>query len=51
MGQNLPGSILQKPRMIIKKDACMIFYDASKPSYLETDSSSVSLGAGLLHLR
>ena len=34
-------------KKIIKKDACMKFYDASRPLYLETDA----LGARLLQVR
>ena len=30
---------------IVKKDACMKLYNASRPLYLETDASGVSLGA------
>ena len=35
----------------IKRDACMAFYNALKILYLETDSSGVHLGAGLLQVR
>ena len=37
-------------KKIIKKDVCMKFYDASRPLYLETDESSVSLGTRLLQV-
>ena len=36
---------------IIRQDACMMFYDALMPLYLEIDASSVGLGAGLLQVR
>ena len=35
----------------VKKDVCMKLYDASRPLYLETDSSGFVLGAGLLQVR
>ena len=38
-------------KKIIKKDASMKFYDASRLLYLETDASGVSPGAGLLQVR
>ena len=38
-----------KAKKIIKKGACMKFYDASNSLYLETDASHVSLGTRLLH--
>ena len=37
-------------KTIIKKDACMKYYDASGPLYLETGASDVGLGAGLLQV-
>ena len=36
---------------IIKQDTYMKFYDTSKPLYLERDTSSISLGVGLLQVR
>ena len=33
------------------EDACMRFYDETKPLYLETDTSAVGLGAGLLQAK
>ena len=36
---------------MIKKDACMEFYEASRPLYLEMDASSISLGGMLLQVR
>ena len=43
--------LYDKAKNIIKQDACMKFYDASKPLYLETDASSIGLGTGLLQVR
>ena len=37
--------------MLITKDACMKFYDASWPLCIETDSTSLSLEPGLLQVR
>ena len=34
-----------KAKSIIKEDACMIFYDETKPLYIETDVSGVGLTA------
>ena len=39
-----------KAKKIIKKDACMKFYDASRLLYLETDASGIGLRAGLLQV-
>ena len=36
---------------IIRQDAYMYFHDTSKPLYMDTDTSSIGLGLGLLHLR
>ena len=49
MEQNVSGSI-NKAKILIK-DACMDFYDTSRTLYLETDASSVGLGARLLQVR
>ena len=38
-------------KKIVKKDACMKFYDIARPLYLETTTSGISLGARLLQLR
>ena len=43
--------LYDRPKKIIKKDACIEFYDASRPLYLETNASSVSLEAKLLQVR
>ena len=36
---------------VIKQDACMKFYYAGRPLYMETYASGASLGAGLLQVR
>ena len=33
------------------KDACLKFYDTSKPLYLDIDASGIGLGASLLQMR
>ena len=40
-----------KAKSIIKGDACMKFYNETKPLYTETDASGVGLGAALLQTR
>ena len=44
-------SIYDKTKSLLKTDACMKFYDETKPLYLETDASGVGLGANLLQTR
>ena len=44
-------NLYDRAKKIIKKDACMIFYDTCRPLNLETDASGVSLPAGLLQVR
>ena len=39
-----------KAKYLIKVEACMKFYDDTKPLYLETDASGVCMGAALLQL-
>ena len=41
-------NLYDKAKKIIKKDACMKFYDAIRPQFLETDAS---IGARLLQIR
>ena len=43
--------LYDEAKKIIKQDSCMKFYDMSKPLYLETDASGISLTAGLLQVR
>ena len=43
--------ILNKAKAIIKEDACLEFYDETKPLYKETDAFGVGLGAALLQTR
>ena len=40
--------LFDNAKSIIKADVCMTFYNNSKPLYLETDASGISLGAALL---
>ena len=40
-----------KVKNIIRQDACIKFYDASKSLYLETDTYGMRLGASLLQVR
>ena len=39
--------LFDKAKLLIKAEVCMKFYDNTKPLYLETDASRVSLGAAL----
>ena len=43
--------LFDKAKSIIKEDACMKFYDETKPLYIETEASGVELGAALLQIR
>ena len=43
--------LFNKAKSLIKVEMCMKFYDDTKPFYLKTDASGVSLGAALLQLR
>ena len=43
--------LYDKVKNIIKQDRCMKFYDASRPLYLGTDASGISLEAGHLQVR
>ena len=40
-----------KAKIIIKQETCMKFHNTSRPTYLETHASGVSLGARLLQVR
>ena len=44
-------NIFDKAKAIIKEDACMRFYDKTKPLYIETDASGVGSGAAPLQAR
>ena len=41
-------ALFNKVTSLIKVDMCMIFYNNTKPLYLETDTSGIGLGAALL---
>ena len=42
--------LYDRAKIIIKKDTCVKFSDASRPLYLKTDASGVSLGGRLLEV-
>ena len=42
---------IQQSKSLIKVEMCMKFYDDTKPLYIETDASGISLEAALLQLR
>ena len=44
-------NLFDKAETLIKEDACMKFYDETRPLYLETDRPRVGLETGLLHIR
>ena len=43
--------MFDKGKAMIKEDACMRFYDETRPLYRETDVSGVGLGAAILQTR
>ena len=43
--------MFNQAKVIIKEDACMKFYDETKPLYIEMNASGVGLGATLLQTR
>ena len=43
--------LFDKAKSLIKVEMCMKFYDNTKPLYLKTDASGISLGAALLQHR
>ena len=43
--------LYDKAKKIVKKDACMKFYDEVRSLNLETNASSISFGVGLLQVR
>ena len=44
---NATYQMFDNAKAIMKEDACMKFYDETKPQYIETDASEVGLGAVL----
>ena len=44
-------NLCNRAKKLIKKDAWMKFYDASRPLYLETSASGVGLGARLMQVQ
>ena len=42
--------LFNKAKALIKVDVCMKFYDDTKPLYLETDASGISLRAALIQI-
>ena len=50
VGCHIP-KMFEEIKAIIKEDACMTFYNETKPLYIETDMSQVGLGANLLQTR
>ena len=44
-------SLYDRAEKMIKNDACMKFYDTSRPLYLGTDASGIGLGVRLLQVR
>ena len=43
--------LYEKAKNIIKQNTCMKFFDASKPLYLEAESSGINLETGLFQVR
>ena len=43
--------MFNKAKVVIKEDACMKFYDETKPLYIEMDTCGAGLGAALLQTR
>ena len=43
--------IFNEVKGIIKEDACVEFYDETKPLYMKLDASEVGLGATMLQTR
>ena len=50
MEQDIPGSVWQVKEGS-QNDACIKFYNASRPIYMESDASCFGFGAGLLQVR
>ena len=44
-------NLYDRAKKIVRKDACMKFYDVARPLYLETNASSISIGTGLLQVK
>ena len=43
--------LYKKVKTTVKRDTCIKFYNVAGPLYLETDASSISLGARVLQVR
>ena len=43
--------LFNNAKEIIKDNICIKFYDQTRALYLESDSSGIGLGAGLLQIR
>ena len=50
MWNGLYQDLYNKAKRLITKNACMKFYDASKPLHLQTDASGIDLGASLMQM-
>ena len=49
--RRLYPDLYNRTKKIVKKDACMKFYDVARFLYLETNASSIDLGARILEVR
>ena len=44
-------SLYDKVKTIVKRDACMKFYDMARTLYLDTNALGIGLGTGLVQVR